>query len=308
MHRVREILSCSFVDHDPLSNIQEMEGSAREKLPPEVFDYYAGGAGDLQTLHENQVLSSLSTCRLEDVAAAASGPSGFTSISTRIAGSRGPAPAGCAAGFRAIVVTSDAPCWGVREADIRNGFQLPPGIEPVNLLASDLQDSHRGAGMGQIMSWKLVPSLTWKDIETIAGKLKVPVIVKGICRPNDALQAVEHGARGIIVSNHGGRQLDSAPATIEALPAVVQALGGCVPVLVDGGIRRGTDVLKALASGANAVLVGRPVLWGLATGGESGVAEALEMLRKEFDLAMALSGCASLDDITPDLLGRERLL
>ena len=130
------------------------------------------------------------------------------------------------------------------------------------------------------------------------------MIVKGICRPDDALQAVEHGARGIIASNHGGRQLDSAPATIEALPAVVQALGRRVPVLVDGGIRRRTDVLKALASGANAVLVGRPVLWGLATGGESGVSEALEMLRKEFDLAMALSGCSTLDDITPDLFGR----
>jgi 4-hydroxymandelate oxidase len=110
--------------------------------------------------------------------------------------------------------------------------------------------------------------------------------------------------KGVIVSNHGGRQLDGAPATIEALPAVVQALGGRVPVLVDGGIRRGTDVLKGLASGANAVLVGRPVLWGLATGGESGVAQALEMLRKEFDLAMALSGCATIDQITPDLLGR----
>jgi 4-hydroxymandelate oxidase len=142
--------------------------------------------------------------------------------------------------------------------------------------------------------------LTWKDIESIAGDLEVPVIVERICRADDALQAVQHGARG----NHGGRQLDGAPATIEALPAVVQALGGSVPILVDGGIRRGTDVLKALASGANAVLVGRPVLWGLATGGESGVAEALEMLRKEFDLAMALSGCATLDEITPDLLGR----
>jgi 4-hydroxymandelate oxidase len=158
--------------------------------------------------------------------------------------------------------------------------------------------------MGEIMSWMLDPSLAWKDIESIASDVRVPVLVKGICRADDAVQAVQHGARGIIVSNHGGRQLDGAPATIEALPAVVQALGRSVPILVDGGIRRGTDVLKALASGANAVLVGRPVLWGLATSGEGGVAEALEMLRKEFDLAMALSGCATLDQITPDLFGR----
>jgi 4-hydroxymandelate oxidase len=134
--------------------------------------------------------------------------------------------------------------------------------------------------------------------------VNVPVIVKGICRADDALLAVEHGASAIIVSNHGGRQLDTAPATIEALPAVVGAIGGRVPVLVDGGIRRGTDVLKAVAFGAKAVLVGRPVLWGLATNGEHGVTEALEMLRKEFDLTMALSGCATLDEITPDLLGR----
>jgi 4-hydroxymandelate oxidase len=198
-----------------------------------------------------------------------------------------------------------------RPPPARSGFKpisirIATGIEPVNLTASDPRGSslsHSGAGLGQIMSWMLDPSLTWKDIETIASDVKVPVIVKGICRADDAVQAVRHGASGIIVSNHGGRQLDCAPATIEALPAVVKAIGGSVPVLVDGGIRRGTDVLKALAVGANAVLVGRPVLWGLATGGESGVTDALKMLQKEFDLAMALSGSSKLEEITPDLLG-----
>jgi 4-hydroxymandelate oxidase len=148
----------------------------------------------------------------------------------------------------------------------------------------------------------LDPSVTWKDIEWIAGAADVPVLVKGICRADDALRAVQHGARGVIVSNHGGRQLDGAPATIDVLPAIAQAVGGSVPVLVDGGIRRGTDVLKAIASGATAVQVGRPVLWGLATGGEQGVAAALAMLRDELDIAMALSGCASLAEITADLL------
>jgi len=353
-------------------NIQEMEASARGKLPPEVFDYYAGGAWDLQTLHENRdayqrlrihyrvlrdvsgrstnceifgsklampilaaptafhrlahadgelatargvgaaktlmVLSSLSRCRLEDVAAAATGPLWFQVYINKDRGfTRELLQRAVSAGFKAIVVTCDAPCWGVREADIRNGFHLPPGMEPVNLIASDPLGSsliHRGAGLGQIMSWMLDPSLTWKDIELVAGEVQVPVIVKGICRADDALEAVRHGASGIMVSNHGGRQLDSAPATIEVLPAVVKAIGGSVPIFVDGGIRRGTDVLKALALGAHAVLVGRPVLWGLATGGESGVAEALEILRKEFDLAMALSGSSTLGEITPDLLGR----
>jgi len=353
-------------------NIEDMEGLARERLPREVFDYYSGGAWDLQTLQENRnayrrlrihyrvlrdvshrstackifgsdlampilaaptafhrlahcdgelatargigaaktlmVLSSLSTCRLEDVAAVASGPLWFQVYINKDRGfTRDLVQRAVAAGYSAIVVTCDAPCWGVREADIRNGFHLPAGIEPVNLMASDphgSSTSHHGAGMGQIMSWMLNPSLTWKDIESIASEVNVPVIVKGICRADDALLAVEHGASAIIVSNHGGRQLDTAPATIEALPAVVGAIGGRVPVLVDGGIRRGTDVLKAVAFGAKAVLVGRPVLWGLATNGEHGVTEALEMLRKEFDLTMALSGCATLDEITPDLLGR----
>ncbi len=261
----------------------------------------AGAAGTLMTL------SSLSTTRLEEVAAAASGPLWFQLyINKDRAFTRTLAQRAVDAGYRAIVVTCDTPCWGVRETDLRTGFHLPPGMEPVNLVASDAAGStlsHHGAGMGQIMSWMLDPALTWRDIAWLASEVDVPVIVKGICRPDDALLAIEHGARGIIVSNHGGRQLDGAPATIDVLPAVSDAVAGRVPVLVDGGIRRGTDVLKAIASGARAVLVGRPILWGLAHGGADGVETALNMLRTEFDLAMALSGCANLNEITRDLLG-----
>lgn len=261
----------------------------------------AGAAGTLMTL------SSLSTTRLEDVAAAASGPLWFQLYINKDRGfTRTLARRAVNAGYRAIVVTCDTPCWGVRETDLRTGFHLPSGIEPVNLVASDAEGStlsHQGAGMGQIMSWMLDPALTWRDIAWLAGEVDVPVIVKGICRPDDAVQAIEHGARGIIVSNHGGRQLDGAPATIDVLASVAGAVAERVPVLVDGGIRRGTDVLKALASGARAVLVGRPVLWGLAHDGADGVRTALNMLRSEFDLAMALSGCAALPEITSDLLG-----
>lgn len=354
----------------PPLNIDEFEDQARGILSRESFDYYAGGAGDLQTLRENResyrrlkihyhvlrdvsarstaaeifgqklalpvlaaptafhrlaapegelatargvgaagslmVLSSLSTCLLEDVAAAAAGPLWFQVYINRDRGyTRELVQRAVAAGYQSIVVTADAPCWGRREADLRNGFHLPDGLEPVNLTASHARGSalsHQGAGMGQIMSWMLDPALTWKDISWLAGEAGVPVLVKGICRPDDAELAVRHGASGVLVSNHGGRQLDGAPATIDVLPAVVRGVAGRVPVLVDGGIRRGVDVLRALALGAKAVLVGRPILWGLAVNGSQGVADVLGLLQKELDLAMALSGCVSLDEIGPDLL------
>ena len=260
----------------------------------------AGAAGCLMTL------SSLSTCRLEEVAAAATGPLWFQLYINKDRGfTRELVRRAVAAGYKALVVTCDTPCWGIREADVRNGFHLPAGIEPVNLMVSDSRSetlSHKGAGMQDIMSWMLDASLTWRDIEWLAGEAGIPVLVKGICRADDALLATQHGASGIIVSNHGGRQLDAAPATIEVLHEVVEAVSGKLPVLIDGGIRRGTDALKALALGAQAVMVGRPVLWGLAVGGAGGVTNALHMLQAELDLAMALSGCASLEDITPDLV------
>jgi 4-hydroxymandelate oxidase len=145
-------------------------------------------------------------------------------------------------------------------------------------------------------------SLTWKDLEWICSLSQLPLLVKGILRGDDALRAIECGAKGIVVSNHGGRQLDTAISTIEALPDVMHAVGGRAEVLLDGGIRRGTDILKALAMGARAVLIGRPVLWGLAADGEAGAAHVLEILRNELDLAMALSGCPTLSTITEDLL------
>lgn len=260
-----------------------------------------GAAGSLM------VLSSLATCRMEDVAAAATGPLWFQLYINKDRGfTRELVARAVAAGYRAIVITADTPCWGVRENDLRNGFHLPDGIEPVNLMpAGDSTDegrTHQGAGMAQILSWMLDPALTWRDIEWLSAAAGVPVLVKGVCRPEDAREALARGAAGVIVSNHGGRQLDTAPATISVLPDIVEAVAGAAPVLVDGGIRRGTDVLKALALGARAVLVGRPVLWGLATGGAEGVAQVLSMLGHELDLAMALAGCASIEELTPDLV------
>jgi 4-hydroxymandelate oxidase len=146
------------------------------------------------------------------------------------------------------------------------------------------------------------PTLTHRDIQWLRDVSGLPVLVKGVVRGDDARRAVDHGAAGIVVSNHGGRQLDTSVATATVVREVVEACAGEVEVLVDGGIRRGTDVLKALALGARAVLVGRPPLWGLAVGGAQGVTQVLTLLRNEFDTAMALSGCRTVDDITYDLL------
>ena len=177
-----------------------------------------------------------------------------------------------AAGASALVVTVDTPLLGRREADARNRFALPPGVTMPNIQAS-VPDRFPGdgAGSGWITAAPVVESaLTWDDLDWLASLSPLPVIPKGILHPDDAVRAVEHGAPAMVVSNHGGRQLDSAVAALDALPAVVEAVGGRAEVLVDGGVRRGTDVVKALALGARAVLIGRPILWGLAVGARTG--------------------------------------
>ena len=212
-----------------------------------------------------------------------------------------------AAGFKALCLTVDAPVLGKREKDTHNQFVLPPGMELANLATlTDLEIPSKPGESGLFAYFleQLNPALTWADLEWLQSLSPLPLVVKGILRGDDAIRAVEHGAKAVIVSNHGGRQLDGAIASIDALSEVVAAVGDKAEVLVDGGIRRGTDVLKALALGAKAVLLGRPVLWGLAVGGEAGVQHAIELLRDELDLAIALSGCAKLKDIDPTLVVR----
>jgi 4-hydroxymandelate oxidase len=148
------------------------------------------------------------------------------------------------------------------------------------------------------------PNLRWEDLSWLVELTKLPVVVKGVCHPDDARRAIDHGVSGVIVSNHGGRQLDTAPPTIEVLSAIAEAVAGRVDLLVDGGIRRGTDVVKAKALGAGAVLVGRPFLWGLALGGEAGVRAVFDHLHGELDLALALCGKPSFSDVGPDLIWR----
>ncbi len=210
-----------------------------------------------------------------------------------------------AAGYSALCLTVDAPVLGQREGDRRNEFSLPLGMELANLTAmADLKipQTKGESGLLAYFAQQLDPGLTWQDVEWLQSLTKLPVVVKGILRGDDALRAVEHGAKAIVVSNHGGRQLDGAIATIDALGEVVAAAGDRAEVLVDGGIRRGTDILKAIALGARAVLVGRPILWGLAVGGEVGARHVLELLRDELDIGMALSGCAKIEDIDVGLV------
>jgi 4-hydroxymandelate oxidase len=194
------------------------------------------------------------------------------------------------AGFSAILLTADTPHLGRRERDHRTGFKVPAELVP-NLVGHDLLTPEQTFA-------SMADDLSWRDVEGLASMSGLPVLVKGVLTAEDALLACESGAAGVVVSNHGGRQLDGVPATIDALPEVVEAVGGRIPVLLDGGIRRGTDVVKALALGADAVLAGRPFVWGLAVDGERGVAAVLELLRAELELALALLGCKSPAEIT----------
>lgn len=212
------------------------------------------------------------------------------------------------AGYRAIVLTVDAPVFGLRRADLRNKFSLPPHLTMANFVgkAATSVRSQGGSGINEYISEQLDPALSWDDVKWLLGFTKLPVIVKGILTREDAIIAADMGVQGIFVSNHGARQIDSVPASIEALPEIVQAVGGRVEIFMDGGITQGTDVFKALALGARMVFFGRPAVWGLAVNGQQGVEQVLEIFRKELDLTMALAGCRTIADITKQYVIHEQ--
>jgi isopentenyl diphosphate isomerase/L-lactate dehydrogenase-like FMN-dependent dehydrogenase len=241
-------------------------------------------------------LSTLATASPAEVAAAA--PDGVCWLQLYVFRDRGVTRAlidqAVDAGFRAIVVTVDAPYLGRRERDLRTGFRIPAEFEvPSFVAAVGGQRSATPADMVRLFD----PSLTWRDIDELASTSDLPVVVKGVLTGADGRLAVEHGAAAVAVSNHGGRQLDTVPASLDALQEVAQAISGAVPVFVDGGIRRGTDIVKALALGAQTVMVGRPIAWGLAARGEAGAQHVLELLRDEVKLALALVGCCSPHEV-----------
>jgi L-lactate dehydrogenase (cytochrome) len=227
--------------------------------------------------------------------------------------------------YDALVLTVDNQLLGNRERDIRNGFVIPPrlGLSEVAAMAykwqwlwrmrSELPRLTMGnyvkpgnaSGIREIsgqLASMLDPGMSWKDVDALRSMWRGPLVLKGILSPSEARQAVERGVDGVIVSNHGGRQLDGAIASLDALPRLVEAVGGRIPVLVDGGVRRGADVVKAIALGATACLIARPQLWGLAMGGEAGVAHVLEIYRREIDRTMGLCGVATIGEINPSLI------
>lgn len=251
------------------------------------------------------VLSTLSMTPVEEVVRAAGGPVWFQLYVYRDRAAtedlvRRVETAGCTA----LEVTADAPILGTRERDLRNAFRLPADVWAPNFLAdagpapSDAPSSELAARFAAMID----PGLTWDDLAWLRSITSLPIVVKGIVRADDARRSVEAGAAAVVVSNHGGRQLDTSPASLDALSAIADVVGNDVAVLLDGGVRRGTDVVKALALGARAVQIGRPVLWGVAVDGEGGVARVLHLLHKELSLAMALAGCRSIPEITRDLV------
>lgn len=251
------------------------------------------------------ILSTMSNTAVEEVVAAASAPVWFQLYVSRDRAASDDMVARVeAAGCQALVVTTDVPVLGRRRADEHVGFHLPDHLELPNMHGQTAMlkaDPPRGhSAVADFTRRTLDPSLTFADIARFASRTRLPVVVKGVMRIDDARRALDHGAQAIVVSNHGGRQLDTVPATAEVVGEIAAAVGDRCEVLVDGGIRRGTDVFKALALGARAVLVGRPVLWGLAVDGEAGARRVLEILCDEFDRTLALTGCASVEDIRRD--------
>jgi L-lactate dehydrogenase (cytochrome)/(S)-mandelate dehydrogenase len=230
-----------------------------------------------------------------------------------------------AAGYDALVLTIDNQMLGNRERDLRNGFAIPPKFKLTDILAmagklswlirmrpelsritfGNYVRSGETVDIGSLakrMSGLLDPTMSWSDVDWLRKTWKGPLIIKGILHPDEAKQALARGIDGVIVSNHGGRQLDGAPSSIEALPAIVKAVAGRIPVLIDSGIRRGSDVVKALCLGAACCLIARPQLWGLAVAGEAGVARILEIFRSEIDRTMALMGASCIADLTSELI------
>eukprot|EP01137_Pigoraptor_chileana_P032078 Opistho-2@20888 len=356
--------------------IADMEAHARAHLPKSVYDYYASGANDGQTLRENSnafqrlrfrprmlrdvssldlsttilgekismpicasptamqrmahpdgesatgrasahlntcmILSSIATTSIEELAASA--PNGLRWFQLYVYKDRALTERlvhrAEAAGFKALVLTVDTPLLGRREPDVRNEFKLPAHLRLANFDEMDfksygVQIANQDSGLAQYIASQFDRTLNWKDVQWLKSITKLPIVIKGILTGDDAMLAVDAGAAAILVSNHGARQLDGVPATIEALPEIVQAVRGRVEVYLDGGVRRGTDVLKALALGARAVFVGRPVLWGLAYNGQAGVEQMFKLLRDEIELAMTLAGCNKVSEIDSSLIVHE---
>ncbi|KAI5621319.1 hydroxyacid oxidase 2 isoform X2, partial [Silurus asotus] len=282
-------------------------------IAPTAFHCLAWHEGELATARATEsvntcyITSTYSTCSVEEICAAA--PNGYRWFQLYVYRDRKLSEQLVhrveALGYKALVLTVDVPYTGKRRDDIRNQFKLPPHLKVKNFEGM-FQETAETEEYG-VPSNTLDPSINWKDIHWLQSLTRLPIIIKGILTKEDAELAVEHGVQGIIVSNHGGRQLDGGPATIDCLSEIVDTVQGRIEVYMDGGIRTGSDVLKALALGAKCVFIGRPAIWGLAYKGEEGVKEVLQILNEEFRLSMGLSGCRNMAEINRNLIHISKL-
>ncbi|XP_069059099.1 2-Hydroxyacid oxidase 2 isoform X1 [Pleurodeles waltl] len=282
-------------------------------IAPTAFHCLAWPDGEMSTARAAEAMnlcyiaSTYSTCSVEEIVAAA--PNGFRWFQLYVYRNRKLSEQLVhrveALGFQALVLTVDVPYTGKRRSDIRNNFRLPAHLKVKNFEGVFEEDS--GPDNYGVPVNTLDPSISWKDICWLKSLTSLPIVIKGILTKEDAELAVEHGVQGIVVSNHGGRQLDGEPATIDALSEIVDAVQGRIEVYIDGGIRTGSDVLKALALGAKCVFIGRPIVWGLAYKGEEGVRGILQILMDEFRLSMALSGCRNVCEINRNLIQFSKL-
>jgi 4-hydroxymandelate oxidase len=280
-------------------------------LAPAGYHRLLHPRGELETVEGAQLsqttlcAATFSTFTIEEIAQATRQPLWFQLyIQTDRSLTRELVNRALACGCEAICITVDVPVNGPRDRELRAGFRLPPGVQRANLArlgAEIAAAAHRPVGRN-IYSVTHGADATWKDIEWLRDLIPAKLLLKGILHPADAERAIQLGCDGVIVSNHGGRSLDTVPAGMDTLPSIVRQVGGRAPVLLDGGIRRGIDIFKALACGATAVLVGRPYLWGLAAGGAQGVARVVEILRTELEMTMGLIGCARLSQISPEFV------
>jgi 4-hydroxymandelate oxidase len=285
-------------------------------LAPTAYHKLANPEGEVATARgagaagATMVVSTVATTSVEDIAAAAKAPLWFQLYYQPDRGfTRDLVQRAESAGCRAICLTVDTPVVGARNREARAGFKLPenlslPNLSGLKVNGVDMMKNAggHGAAAGSIYSAVMDAGMTWPDIDWLLSVAKVPVLFKGVLNPDDADHAVKAGVAGIMVSNHGARNLDTVPATVDALPQVVEKVAGRVPVIVDGGVRRGTDVLKALALGASVVMIGRPYLYGLGVAGADGVAAVVNILRKEFEMAMALTGRPTIASIDRSVL------
>ncbi|XP_028390625.1 hydroxyacid oxidase 1-like isoform X2 [Dendronephthya gigantea] len=317
------------MNHEPVC-VSDFEIFAKEHLQKDAFNYYASGANDMQTVGEStaafkrskrfqvwknilrassrigtcMTLSNFSSIRLEEVASASTGLKWFQlSVLKNRKVMESLVRRAETSGYKAIVLTVDVPTFGKRYKDFRCNFTMPT---PPNLKDEFSKSTNDGEFSLDKVNGFLDPSATWDTlIPWIKSVTSLPVVVKGILTAEDAKFAVTYGVNGIVVSSHGGRQLDCVPATIEVLPEIVRAVGNNIEVYLDGGVRFGSDVFKALALGARAVFIGRPIVWGLVYQGEEGVSKVLDIYKEELKETMMLSGCANLSDVVKEMVVHE---